>query len=343
MFFKTHHCLMDGEAGTGLSEVLSDVSPDATGPVHVPEGFNEAVPVPPTERQVLANLWAHGWNRSARAAHYLREAATGALSSIVRRRHAFDPPTPAEVPRVSFNGAVGGRRALSYVSIPFDTVKSIRKHLDVTVNDVVLEIVGSTLRGYLEDRGERPERALVACVPVSLRKAGDKHLDNQITNMAVSLATDLPGPVDRLMHIHRSARRSREKLSAGPSDAFTAVGESLAPFAAHALMQITASETALRNMPLLGNLVVSNVRGSPVPLYTAGAKVEVMVPMSMVEAGQGLNVTVISYTGRLDFGFTVDPDLVPDPWSLADRVPIALAELEEDVARTLGRRRSTPG
>jgi hypothetical protein len=43
--------------------------------------------------------------------------------------------------------------------------------------------------------------------------------------------------------------------------------------------------------------------------------------------GMGINATVISYMGRIDFGFHVDPDLVPDPWAVADKVPIALAEL----------------
>ena len=61
-----------------------------------------------------------------------------------------------------------------------------------------------------------------------------------------------------------------------------------------------------------------------------------MIPMSIVEAGQGLNVTVLSYRDRLDFGFTVDPDLVPDPWSLAERIPVALEELEEDLALVVG-------
>ena len=43
----------------------------------------------------------------------------------------------------------------------------------------------------------------------------------------------------------------------------------------------------------------------------------------------GLNITVISYQERLDFGLHVDPDLVPDPWLLAEGIAEALAELLE--------------
>jgi hypothetical protein len=39
----------------------------------------------------------------------------------------------------------------------------------------------------------------------------------------------------------------------------------------------------------------------------------------------------------VDFGFTVDPDLVPDPWLLADQLAPALDELEDDLARVIQR------
>ena len=41
-------------------------------------------------------------------------------------------------------------------------------------------------------------------------------------------------------------------------------------------------------------------------------------PVSIVLDGQGLNITVVSYLDRLDFGFIVDRELVPDVSDLAD-------------------------
>jgi len=66
------------------------------------------------------------------------------------------------------------------------------------------------------------------------------------------------------------------------------------------------------------NLVISNVPGPRQPLYFAGAKLCHQFPVSIVTDGQGLNITVVSYLDRLDFGFIVDRDLVPDVWDLAD-------------------------
>jgi hypothetical protein len=41
----------------------------------------------------------------------------------------------------------------------------------------------------------------------------------------------------------------------------------------------------------------------------------------------------MSYLDRIDFGFTVDPELVPDPWYLAGAIPPALDELLESTSR----------
>ena len=37
----------------------------------------------------------------------------------------------------------------------------------------------------------------------------------------------------------------------------------------------------------------------------------------------------MSYIDRLDFGLTTDPDLLDDPWEIADGIQDALAELME--------------
>ncbi|MDX1383234.1 MAG: WS/DGAT domain-containing protein, partial [Thermoanaerobaculia bacterium] len=64
-------------------------------------------------------------------------------------------------------------------------------------------------------------------------------------------------------------------------------------------------------------------------LYVAGARIETMFPLSILAPGQGLNVTAVSYMGRVDVGFVVDPDRVDDVEALASGVPAALAELRK--------------
>jgi diacylglycerol O-acyltransferase len=84
--------------------------------------------------------------------------------------------------------------------------------------------------------------------------------------------------------------------------------------------------------PLLGNLVISNVPGPTEPLYIAGARIASMFPCSIPFHGQALNITVESYCDRLDVGLIACRTAVPDLAQLADRLAVALAELQQAIA-----------
>ena len=73
---------------------------------------------------------------------------------------------------------------------------------------------------------------------------------------------------------------------------------------------------------------MGNVRSTPIPLYIAGARLASMLPMSLLAVGNGLNITLVSYCDRIDVGIIVDPELIPDPWELAELFAVALEELE---------------
>ncbi len=51
-----------------------------------------------------------------------------------------------------------------------------------------------------------------------------------------------------------------------------------------------------------------------------------------------LNLSVLSCSGEVGFGFLTCPDVVEDPWAIADRIPQALEELV--VAAQLAERES---
>jgi len=80
-------------------------------------------------------------------------------------------------------------------------------------------------------------------------------------------------------------------------------------------------------LPPVFNLLVSNVPGSPVPLYLAGAPVAAVYPLGPVLDSIGLNITILSHVDQIDFGLVSCPELMPDLWDLADQIPDALTEL----------------
>jgi diacylglycerol O-acyltransferase len=76
------------------------------------------------------------------------------------------------------------------------------------------------------------------------------------------------------------------------------------------------------------NVLISNVPGPQHPLYSAGARLVANYPVSAVSDGAGLNITVLSYRGHLDFGLIACREMVPDLWKLVAYLGEALEELE---------------
>jgi hypothetical protein len=74
-------------------------------------------------------------------------------------------------------------------------------------------------------------------------------------------------------------------------------------------------------------VVISNIPGPAAPLYAAGARMRTYWPLSIVEHGVGLNITVVSYCGALDFGLVAARCAVPDVHPLARAIEEAHAEL----------------
>jgi WS/DGAT/MGAT family acyltransferase len=256
------------------------------------------------------------------------------LARVFERERGGAAP---KVPRVAFNGRLTRERAFAFASVPLGPLRDAKKHFNVTMNDVLLELVSSSLRRGLLAQGELPEEAVVGLCPVSLRQEGDASFGNQISSMPVSLATQIADVQGRLAAIHESAEAAKRRLAAGAFETLTALGECLAPGVLRLLTRVAHEVPSL--IPLPGNLVISNVRGLPVPLYMAGARVEELYPISMLQVANGMNVTAVSHDDQVDFGFLVDRSLVRDPWIYADGIHEALRELEAAVAsRSIPRR-----
>lgn len=327
LFFKTHHAIMDGASGAGLAELFFDAEPNPPTPPVAQKSLH-----PPAQSDPGALLLATRGLESMlctpfRLLRYGFEVV-GQLRVMLPYLREPEMPSVTGVPRVSFNAPLGPERAFAWISVPLATVKEIKNHFDVKVNDVLLALTGAAVRRYLEARGELPEEPLVAAVPVSTRSEGDASLGNRVTATSVSCATDLRDPAERLLQIHKSATKAKEMERAMRARELSALGDAAPP----GLINLAFRALAGAGFSIPMNVAVSNVPGPSLPLYIGGARIEHIYPMSLLLPKSGLNVTVFSYCGQVNFGFTVDPELVPDPWSLADGIPIALRELQERVA-----------
>jgi len=326
LLWKVHHCLMDGASGAGLVELLSDLTPTPSEHAPAPLDDRSQAGAPVDALRMFATGALNAMQRPGAALKHLSAAGRGVAEQI--RGEGLSAPSMA--PRASFNRALGSRRSIAWSRLSLDRVKQLKRELGVTVNDIVLALTGDAVRRYLAERDELPEDSLYVAVPVSIRAEGDKSIGNQISEISVEWATHHEDPLDRLFAIHASSTAAKASVQSGKLNLVEAIAESLPPGMLSVLSHAGAS--AAESTPLPSNAVVSNVPMSPYPLYVAGAKVEGMVPMSLLAPTQGLNITVISYNGEMHFGTIADPDLIDNVWKIADAIPKALGELEASAA-----------
>lgn len=324
---KYHHCLLDGVAGASLATVLLDLEPDPDPSEADAPDHESAGPDPGNAQllmQSLPNVAAAPFRVARYGAQMLRRGVTAA-QYFVGSESAV--PNVVNVPKTSFNGQIGPGRAFAFSSISLEDVKALKSEFDVKVNDVVLALCATAIRDYLIDRGELPDKSLVSGVPVSTRADGDSAMDNQLATMFVSLATQIEDPVERLLATHRSSQASKEMTEAVRAKSIQSIGETAPPLLLNLATRAAYDFELLSRIPASVNTLISNVPGPPIPLYTCGARVTGIFSTSVILEGMGLNITLLSYIDRVDFGLHVDPELVSDPWLIADGIPQALAEL----------------
>ena len=372
---KIHHATIDGVQGVELLTTLLDADPGGRTvepPAQAWKPETEPSPLELLARTALS-LARHpqrmakitnNMMRSAVALTRLRgfrglaelPAATGMtqlpgvgqfasalrLRSQDARRHADSPehfPLMADrpAPQTSFNKTITGHRRFAFQSIPIADAKLVKDAFGTTLNDVVMALSATVLREYLAERGELPADPLVAMVPVSIRTGAETDAySNRVAAILAPLHTNIDDAVARLVAINRSMTAAKEMQQAVPADLLTDLAHFAPPALAARASRLMTRTGVMNRMNPPFNLVISNVPGPRVPLFTGGARLEHFYPVSTIVDGQGLNITVQSYLDKLDFGLVACRELVPDVWSIARALTAAMAELVEAAKREPG-------
>ena len=255
-----------------------------------------------------------------------------AVAAVLRHRKASSITVPRpllDVPHTPFNGALTARRNFATAVLPIDRIKEVQRAHGVTMNDVVLAVVGGALRRYLEARGELPARSLVAGVPVATDVAGAELRlgGNRVSNIFTTLATDIDDPHERLRAISRTTGESKLIHQTLGANMLVDWVQFAPPAPLTAVMRLYSRSRAAAHHPSPFNVVVSNVRGPGAAVSISGAHLRDLYSVGPILEGIGLNVTAWSYVDRMNFSFLGCPDLVHDLAPLVAELPRALDEL----------------
>ena len=320
LVMKIHHAAMDGGRSAAIAGELLDTSPEG-----------RSIPPPgepwiPDRQPTIPWLAADTLRTLAGKPRRAVEAATK-MASAVRDKGRSQPAPPMqseasektplfEAPPTPFNAALTPNRSVALVDVAFEDVKAIKRAFGTTVNDVVLAACCASLRSWLCAHGGLPERPLVATVPVSVRRDGDEE-GNRVSMIRVHLPIQNDDPVERLMAIHQETKSQKKRhKSGGGGDILENVADLInnitVPWLATHVIGFYSSSHLADRVPPLWNLIISNIAGPPVPLYTTGVRLRQLFPLGPVQQGSGLNITVMSVVDRLCFGALACTELVPD-------------------------------
>jgi diacylglycerol O-acyltransferase len=304
---KTHHCMVDGLSGVAVMMALLSVTN---------EGRDDSVRAlqwmprrPPSPWGLLRDQLAKplgAWKAAARRLEAMGRqpwaTIRDARRSVAAVGHAMTTGlnVAADSP---FNRPIGQQRRFDWVSHDLEEVKEVKNRLGGTVNDTVLATVTGGLRSFLSDaRGDRRPHDLRALAPVSMRSDGERRsLGNRVSAWLVDMPVGESSPRRRLARLCDQTTHLRGTQSARGLDIMSSLGPGALTLAMHLL-----------NWVVPFNLVVTNVPGPQAPLYLLGARLVDVHPHVPLFPNQGLGIALLSYAGKLCWGFSADRDLVPD-------------------------------
>jgi WS/DGAT/MGAT family acyltransferase len=323
---KVHHCMIDGLSGVDLMKILMSPTPQRQipeAPAFIPRPAPTGLALLRDELRRRAALPLDAF-RDVR--NFVREANDVRREVEIRGRAVAEMlgSTFRRASQTPLNHEIGPHRRFDWLSMELADIKGLRKALGGSINDVVLTIVTGAVRRFLERRHVNPADVdFRVMAPVSVRSDDDEGvLGNRISAWIVDLPIAEPDPRKQLERIGQRTRELKESKHAMGADLLTQAAE----WSSSTLLALGA-RNAIRLMPF--NMVVTNVPGPQIPLYTLGAKMLEVYPHVPLTDNLGLGVALLSYNGKLCWGFNADYDLLPDLDAFLAAVEDSFAEMRE--------------
>jgi len=337
ILLKVHHAAIDG---VSAAEILSAI--------HSPTREREPPQVEDAwegERQPSTmQVWTRAYWNNLRRPVKLIETVGELVPNMIRASRSENPDEKPEssLAKTRFNGRISAYRVTDSLILDLADVKAIRQSVqDVTVNDVIVSVVGGGMRKYLESKDELPESSLVCSAPINVRQERtSESKGNQVGMMSIRMATDVKDPVERLLAVSSFARESKAYSSAVGASTMMDISQGLWPQFIGIGMRVATLAAVAGEVPLPVHTVVSNVPGPQMPLYLAGARLHLLTGMGPLMDMMGLFHGVISGAGKISINFVSCREMMPDPGFYRQCLQEAWSELQSATAAKPRRKRA---
>ena len=326
---KLHHAAMDGQSGLQMTMALHDQDSKMTKRVWDNEWTADT---PPSDISLLLRAQINNLTNPVRGLQ-----AIGKLAGLPKKMFEFNRAYPmtresvANAPRTRFNERISAHRVFDGTIFTISAIKQIRAAFPgATVNDVLLSVVGGTMRAYLLSKGELPKRTLRAGAPISVRDDnGEAAGGNQVSMMTVGMGTHIANAGARLKYVADETGRSKQMNEALGARTLMDLSGAMPAGLTAAATKLTARMGWLQTFSGQINCIVTNVPGPPVPMYFAGAELKRSFGMGLPTDGLGVFHTVTSYNGDIMLTIVADRAMIPDP---AEYIAFAKKSFDELLA-----------
>jgi diacylglycerol O-acyltransferase len=320
---KVHHAVTDGVGALKLSLSMVDFEPDPA-----PRTGTDALPEPeqpsldPIDRTTIVDVVTEALGFALRRqAGFARRAIAATADVLIHPKDAPARATEAAALLASVRRQVLitdsarspllahrslGRR-YEIFTVPFEPAKRAAKALGGTLNDLYVTGIAGAL-GLYHQRLDAPVDELRMAMPVNIRAAMQGSPGNAFAPTRVLVPVIPNDPVERFAEVRARLAGLRHEPALGAIGPLSGMMAALPPRVLLALARLQSATV---------DFATSNLRGSPVDLYTGGARIEANYPMGPRE-GAPLNITMLSYCGELQMGLHLDPAAITDPGALLE-------------------------
>ena len=330
---KLHHTIADGEGSVQLSLQFFDFDRDAPEPpaIVVADGDDDSV-------SHVGDLWrdllAGPLKVPLAVVKQIREvvadpgsfssASSATMDTIKALIGQMTDIEPAKSPLWTHRSL---RRRLDVLQVPFREVRDLSRNLGGTLNTAMLTAATDAAGRYHRALGA-PVDSLRASMAISTRKQnGDDAATNSFSLARLLVPTgDMP-ILERFAAVNQASREAGSGTASLALNAIATLSGTL-PTAVVTRLARLQSQTV--------DFATSNVKGTPLPVFVAGAEIVANYPVGPL-AGVAFNLTLLSHVGSLDMGMNMDIGAIEEP----ERLFTYLQESFDDLLAAGGMKTST--
>jgi len=319
---KVHHALADGVASANLLARAMD--PAKSAQVVTASAGNR---VPPGSAELLRAARRDHTQQIAALPGVFKDAASGFWRMRRRSRQRDAQPDlagPLQAPPTFINHVVSPARRFATATFSIAQVKETAKHLQITLNVVVLAIAAGALRELLLRYDGRADRPLVASILASTNKSPNRITGNELSGMAVSIPVHIDDPAERVRLTSLASAIAKENYELLGPETYGRLVDYLPTIAAPPALRWLSKRSG-RNR--LFNLPISNVPGPRERGSFGGAPVSEIYSAGPLPPGCGINITVWSYVDQLNVSVIADDRTLGDTHEVTDAMFHSFAEI----------------